>query len=266
MPAGRPLIELDSKLITRRYLGGESEGFLAQEFGVGRSTIHRRLGAEGVALRSPTEASNLLRFKTFELTEDLIQLFDGLLLGDASIEQHANSMGRLELTQRRPCVGWLREIATVLELAGVRTSIADRGARGFQLRTRKYATLTDQRSRWYPGGTKTVPEDVRITPLSVSHWFWGDGSIGNNGYRIEFCTDGFSQEEVEGLGARLSDLIHAPVKARLRTRSLPYFRIYVERAAGRHRLAKMLRPHCPVCFQYKLEVKNGNGHCGDSRS
>lgn len=189
------------------------------------------------------------------MTASFVELLDGLMLGDGCLEYNRVSETRIEVTQQRPTRLWLEDVATALRGHGVEVKISDRGPRGYQLRTGKYATLTQQRSRWYPGGKKRIPEDLCLTAVSVAHWYWGDGSTENFGYRMSFCTDGFTSQENQELAERMSCLLQAPVKARLRTKSSKYHRLFVETKEGRRNLVELIRPYCPACFAYKLEVR-----------
>lgn len=257
---------LDSVAIETAYALGKSEAAIARELGIGRSTVHRRLVGQGVPLRDAVEASDLRRKRTVTLTEETRELIDGLLLGDASVGDHRNSEARLELTQRRTCADWVANVATRLESAGFDTRITDRGVRGLQLRTGKYATLTIERRRWYPDGIKAVPRDVRLTPLAISQWYWGDGCTGNNGYRMTFHTEGFQRAHVEFLGTRLLDLHGISSRLEMRRaspasqtrplRSANQYILTVSTSQSRRRLTKLLAPFCFKCFAYKLETKN----------
>lgn len=254
---------LDNAAIATAYGLGKSESAIARDLGVGRSTVHRRLIEQGAHLRDAVEASDLRRRRVIALTEETKELIDGLLLGDASVGDHRRSEARLELTQRRACEDWVVDIGMRLEAAGFDTRITDRGARGLQLRTGKYATLTVERHRWYPQGVKAVPHDVRLTPLSIAQWYWGDGCTTKDGYRMTFHTDGFQRTHVEFLGARLHDLYG--ISSRIETRraapstQLPLrsdqYILTVSTSQSRRHLTKLLAPFCPRCFAYKLKTK-----------
>lgn len=72
--------------------------------------------------------------------------------------------------------------------------------------TKCHPDLAKQRERWYHNGsrTKTVPQDVLITPKSVLFWYLGDG------YKQKttpvFATMGFTAIEVDMLIMRLRDI------------------------------------------------------------
>lgn len=254
-PLGRPRRALDDAWIASVFLSGASEVVIAKHLGVQRGSIHRRLVSSGVPLRSAVEASDLRRFREFEETPKALTLIDGLLLGDASIECCMHSESRLELTQRRGCVAWLRRVAREFCQLGIETVLTDRGERGFQLRTGKYATFTRQRRRWYPHGIKYVPPDVQLAPEALAHWYWGDGSTENAGYRMAFCTDGFSKHDVGFLAERLHSLYGWRPTIQRRPRGYRGFRLAIAKRDDRTALTGLIRPYCPRCFMYKLKVK-----------
>jgi len=250
---GRPRRELDTTRITSEFLAGRSESWIAAQLGVSSSSIHRRLVSAGVPLRSAVEASNLRRFRTFPETETVLELLDGLLLGDAFVGDHQASEARLAISQRRDRRSWLDAVQKQLQEAGIETTIKDRGvARGWELRTGKYASLTKQRRRWYPKGKKIVPLDVRLGPQALAQWYWGDGSTGNDGYRMVFNTQGFTRKHVDFLRKRLNQL-HGWQPTMHRNRK--GFVINVSREEDRAALVDLIRPYCPSCFNYKLEIR-----------
>jgi len=62
--------------------------------------------------------------------------------------------------------------------------------------------------KWYTNRVKHIPDDIKITPLSLAIWFADDGSISKIGPRqlgIKFATHSFNENEV----IRLQTLINA---------------------------------------------------------
>jgi hypothetical protein len=55
------------------------------------------------------------------------------------------------------------------------------------------------RQRWYPQGIKIIPKDFKITPLSLYHWYIGDGSFfqDHRERKIILYTNGFTKEDVD---------------------------------------------------------------------
>jgi len=267
-PVGRPSKQLPDNHIQAMYLEGSSEAEISRKLGVGRTTIHRRLVNMGVDLRTPTEASNLGRHKTFLIDPNLLSIIDGLLLGDAWIELSANSEGRLCLEQTPVHESWVDAVEVALINAGIQCTRSIRKPRYSQingnivkgkgtvmLRTRKYQPFTEQRKRWYPDGVKCIPKDVDLNPISLAHWYWGDGATSNHGYRMVFHTDGFDETDVIFLRDRLHDLYGWTPKVNRRSDQRGFI-LTLARVGQRNDLVRMIRPFCPPCFQYKLNIKH----------
>lgn len=258
-------MELPVEEMVVRYRAGASESDLARNLGVSRTTVHRRLLKAGVVVRSVRAANALRGHKEFPEVETAVELIDGMMLGDGWLEGNPNSAARFCLSQRSGRKEWLVQLQAEWAALGVesRFSLREprdhvlkdrvvRSSRADMLRSLKYATLSRQRERWYPGGIKVVPEDVRLTPVALAHWYWGDGALENNGYRMAFCTDGFTWEECKRLVGRLHTLygwegrIHSH-------RGKP--KIVLQRREDREALVELIRPLCPPCFTYKLDTK-----------
>lgn len=252
MRTGRPPAVLDDALIVHLYADGHTESDIARILHTSRSSIHRRLLYNRIPIRSVYDANALRRHKTRDLSS-VLDMLDGLVLSDAHIECDGRSEGRLEVTQRRACKPWLEHIRDELARVGVDATISDRGRRGYQLRTLKYVDFTDQYHRWYPDGTKVVPSDVILNATSIAHWYCGDGELESYGYRMTFCTDGFSIDEVRFLADRLMTLYAVHVRVFNHQPRQP--RLCVERKADRILLADTIADHCVPCFAYKLAIK-----------
>jgi len=69
-----------------------------------------------------------------------------------------------------------------------------------------------ERERWYKDGTKQVPDDILITPLSLATWYMDDGSLGSSNERLVLCTDSFNEKSIEILRNKLLEYnIHSKV-------------------------------------------------------
>ena len=77
------------------------------------------------------------------------------------------------------------------------------------LTSRSSYQLAEWRSRWYPNGTKAVPAELVMTPVTLANWFMGDGSSGINAgttIRAFLHTEAFSSEDLTLLEAGLASL------------------------------------------------------------
>jgi len=157
--------------------------------------------------RSVSEASRSLDYDQSYLTEEIIEMVDGFLLGDGHISKN-NTVARLS------CGLQYEEFAKYLMkgFQSYSTSVdryKDAGmSSGFQWqgRTRFHPDLFLQYQRWYHDSKKQPPNDVRITAKSVMMWYLGDGSIvhGKNTVTLRLATDGFLPEKVEFLAEQLN--------------------------------------------------------------
>lgn len=220
----------------------------------------------GVPLRDAVQATALRTRRTFCMTPTLLDVVDGLMLGDAWLEVNANSEGRLCLEQIPERGDWLDMVESIFDSEGVTCSRQHRPPRqarikgrefiskgSIVLRTGKYQPFTEQRSRWYVEGKKRVPLDVRLTPQSLAHWFWGDGCTGNNGYRMVFHTDGFNESDVDLLQGKLRSTFGWEATKQERRKGV--FTLALSESEFRRDLVGQIRPYCPPCFAYKLNIK-----------
>jgi len=245
------------------YNAGWSIHQIAKERGWHYSTTRSRLLRMGITLRSVSEGVHLAkRVSPVDLPERAMELFDGLLLGAGSLER--GSVGsRFSLGQRKDRAEWLRDISRRFESYGIQHTIG-RGARrrkvvikgdlcqrrdSLVIRTRSYPALTDLYARWYPDGRRRIPADLRLTPLSISQWYWGDGYVGNGGYYAAFCTNGFTRQGVERLIGQLEDSFGWLPTTGARNQ------INLTRMEDRARLIEMVKPFVLPCFDYKLRLR-----------
>lgn len=135
----------------------------------------------------------------------MYDLLDGLLLGDGNISLQKKAINAYF---RQTCKSkeYLEYIQPLLELVDIpfEKSIYYRGEKlaSYMLTSRVSPFLTEEFNRWYPNGTKIVPNDLVLTPLCVCHWFIGDGTLSSaHAYfmGIKIATHSFTREEREFL-------------------------------------------------------------------
>lgn len=254
----------DAELVTR-YQEGQSISVIARHLGWHYEKTRQRLLRAGVVFRSNAEAVHLARkLPDLKPSEKLIELVDGVLLGDGHLERNKFS-GRLSLSQRLDRSQWVEQVRHQLEEHGLLTSktkhkkgtvkIRNRTYQrreGHGLRTRSYSWFAEQHTRWYPNGTKRIPFDVRLTPTSIAHWWFGDGGVGCNGYHARFSTDGFPKEDIKFLLKRLHEE-HGWEGSHTKRN-----RILLSKAKDRENLLELVTRHTPDCFQYKVQLRTGN--------
>ena len=117
------------------------------------------------------------------------------------------------------------------------------------LKTKSCASLLREKHRWYDQTGKVVPADVVLSGKALALWLCGDGTVAGNGYRVYFCTDGFSISDVSNLRTLL--LATHGIEAHQNKRN----RLLICRSESRRRLAALVKPHMPAVFAYKNRFK-----------
>lgn len=105
---------------------------------------------------------------------------------------------------------------------------------------------------WYPGGHKVVPRSLGLTPITIAHWFMGDGSSWAlsgrpNLVRAKFCTNGLPLADIDRLGRMLAGMGIVAV----RYESDPV--LFVNDAISIIELMDTVKPYLVPSFQYKLK-------------
>lgn len=105
------------------------------------------------------------------LTDDLLQLLNGLLLGDGGIASRPNRIPRFELTGKSE--EYLRFVSAEFQRHGVRNKVA-RHANGYwRLWSQAWPSLRTIVADWYGVGTRkrAVPVGLVLSPTAVLHWY-----------------------------------------------------------------------------------------------
>jgi len=249
--------------VVRLYLTGLSIRQVANRTGWSWGRVRARLLRAGVT-RPSGLAVHLARANDLRVTTRLRSLVDGLLLGDASIEAGYHT-GRLRISQSGDRQKWVPLLQTQLLELGVisRLRIKSGGEviihgkaclrkQSTVLTTLAYQWFLEQRQRWYPDGEKVVPQNVDLSPVSLAAWVCGDGNRVCQGYRIEFCTDGFPPINVLWLAKELKDRFGWLPTVTNRNR------IQIGHQADRDTLVSLIRSLVPDCFQYKLDLRESS--------
>lgn len=250
---------VDSASVVSAYAAGESASALARSHGISIWAVLKRVRDAGVPVRSIKEQCEKHRSPPTTDAYTFGEIVEGLLLGDAYIDRK----GLIHLEQSDVRFGWVEQIASLLRDVGAESKIIPippktrfiegrevRSGDAHVLYTPAYVELQAERKRWYPGGKKVVPRDLLLTPMSVAHWFCGDGTSSPEG-SLSFCTNGFLPEDVEFLVQCLQrDLgVHAHTG---RTSREGQLKIMVSQRDEAVKLQRVIEPLLPECCLYKL--------------
>lgn len=149
------------------------------------------------------------------LTIEQQQILDGLLLGDGYLTRYRrNAYFRLKVITK----SWTNLVKQILPFQwgkdGYTKELKEKNKHHYSIYyciTLSDIFLTKQYNRWYPNNKKIVPKDIKITPLLLKHWFYGDGSSykvkNKNSVSIKLSTDGFTLVECRFLVQKLRESI-----------------------------------------------------------
>ena len=142
------------------------------------------------------------------LSDAAIEIMEGELLGDGGLESSA--------TSGNP--GFAHSTANFCYSCYLEKSLADKDlytnvellpSRNGGKPQRRICTPNNQAfrsllARWYPQGTKVVPEDLVLTRIKCLHWYLGDGYVEKKNAKLSTC--GFTWDEVRHLVVMLGTL------------------------------------------------------------
>lgn len=197
-----------------------------------------------------------------------IEIFNGVMLSDGHL-QHTGSTSCFKINLGgHEHVDWLAEIKLALlnmDVAvysqwpkfGVET-LNGKQYEYTRMNSVASSILEREHSRWYDGHTKIVPNDISITPITLAHWFMGDGSSSYKAdstakhtyVQVELSTFKFTYDEVSRLVEQIRllgvDAVHLQMQ-----RGKPTIRIGYSESVNQFML--IVSPY--LCESYKYKIK-----------
>jgi len=151
-------------------------------------------------------------FKELNLSDEFMEHLVGMLLGDGYFSNRNKSKHSCQFIMTNVNPSYIYELSKLLTYENIdhTVKIKDK-AGGFpgsrkssSLYTKFYKTFAELESKWYEqrsDGThfKVIPNDLKLTPISLLQWYIGDGYLVNlKGVpqRVQFCTDRYSNDEI----------------------------------------------------------------------
>ena len=146
-----------------------------------------------------------IRTDLTELTPLQEQVLVGKMLGDGTLTVKQNNgmntanvaWGQKEEDYTDWCVNILHDLGTK---GGCVTS--GYGTTMYRGRTKNTVAIYNLFSSWAISGTKEVPKNIKLTPISMAFWYMDDGTLchaEDQEDRVRFATNGFSLESCEHL-------------------------------------------------------------------
>lgn len=153
--------------------------------------------------RSRSECKRFLDWNISFFSEKIAEIVDGLVLSDASVTPQGQVVATLRHEEFRDYWSSLLSPYVPVNL----TCYPNKGDKPyFRFCTKTHVDFQQQRKRWYPNGIKKIPEDVKLTPLSVLMWYLGDGYFDLKCRHIYLHTNSFCPTDVKNVVDRLNDL------------------------------------------------------------
>lgn len=169
-------------------------------------TIRNSLRKNSIRIRSRAGENHV------KIDGILNEILNGELLGDGCLDLGKEAKGAIYRHTNKyiDYLKWLFTKLAILGLKGNGKIYINSHGQSYQANTYRYRELTDLREKWYPHGVKAIPEDTSLTPITVLHWFLGDGSLikrrDRNLYRLYLATDGFTYDDVYKLNSEIRDM------------------------------------------------------------
>jgi len=191
--------------------------------------------------------------ETLEALEGLI-ISDGMISIDKKQKYHRFSISSCQKEFIEYCRTFFKEFnASEINARGALGNSRNKGYEksSYSFYTSFHPDFTKQRIRWYREGTKIIPKDVKITPLMLKLWYYGDGSIvtnrNSNTCVVRLSTDGFLNEDIDFLVKQLEIQVgilskNSDKRIKLKTSSIPDFFNFIGRASDID------------CYAYKFDV------------
>lgn len=214
-----------TKILTREFFinnyvySKNSIKELSLKTNINRHVLRGYMKRLNIPIRSSKEQINIsYPPKEFELTEECISFFDGLLLGDGSIPyRNAGSRIYSHGCKYREYLEYIKKRARKYGITFSPILTRQRQDSRYKnnnytesfLQSHRFKTFELFRKRWYPNGKKIIPKDFRFSKDSLLHWYLGDGHF----YRhILLCTHGFNLDDLQFLKNLLKDKLGISVR------------------------------------------------------
>ena len=197
-----------------------------------------------IKIRTLSEAQEL-NANFIELTNELINFINGLLLGDGSLVYSPNkkSCTYSHSDKNKEYLVWLKN---QLESLNIKCSeVKPHTNNTWHLNTKWYRDFVKIRKEWYPDNKKKIP-NIKLTPIVLFNWYIGDGSFKKSkSQKVVICSS-FDQRGKEFI----NDLINL-----IGIKTSVYNDCIYIKSESRKLFFKYIKNHnysIPKCYKYKF--------------
>jgi len=194
---------VDKALLQELHGQGLRASEIAPIMGLGASTVNANLKKMGLshAKGGRVEVYQARARSCGSLPPEFREYLDGLLMSDGSLRP-ITSAGISSYSQTCVERDWLERIKDEFGKMGIQGTVSPErrvkekpGRPAFVFRTLAYRELGEQRTRWYPGGSKTLPGDLNFnSPKLWNNFVCGDGHFSGNTH-LELGLDKYGKEK-----------------------------------------------------------------------
>jgi hypothetical protein len=262
---------LTREFLERKYLQEKlSASQIAHTVGCCKWTVREYLRRHNIARRLNSYALHLRYAKSFQLTDEVKNYVDGLVLGDGHIFQKNKWSARYDQGFSARFRGWAFRILQDFHKFGIEGSFLETVTKDtiikktgqhlksflcIMLYTKFYETFTFFRKRWYVNGIKVIPRDIELTPQLLANFHMGDGEHDLATGRVAFSVNSFCAHDVKFLVKKLQDTLGVEAK------------VYPNRGQDNQPRIKLSRKDSEIflsytklfkvsCFNYKWGIRN----------
>ncbi|MHA2331474.1 MAG: hypothetical protein ACXAEU_05560 [Candidatus Hodarchaeales archaeon] len=229
---------------------------IASLIGCSNNAVFVALKRHGITRRTPKESLHLTLKKNIPLIGELKQFLTGSLLGDGFLSNYAISSSYTLDSKYREYAMHIRSFfrssgyGTRIRYVKVKHPTKNKLLPAYRLYVEATSQLLEYRKKWYPDGTKHIPKDVQLTPITCLYWYVEDGTLATYKKRVSFIamsTECFLEEENLHLVESLEKILDVDgIKINKRNN------IYLNKCAAK-KFLKYMGGKSPVkCFNYKF--------------
>ena len=258
--------EVIKQAIIQDYINGLSIRHLVNKYKKSQEDISKLLKSENNIQIRTSSYYNTCK-KCTELSLEQKYIIDGLILGDGSIvlpKDQTTPYISLGNTQKE----WIDYIRSVLPFENTITTVPAstttfKTKKGYKTYSKKIAyyyksktdiSLINIYYKWSVNNRKTISFDLYLHPLTVLHWFYGDGyscyTKGKKQITVSLCTHNFNEQEVKILQQKFKEI---NINFRIYKKDI-YFMLVMHRKSEIIKFFEYIKPvHCIKAFDYKFK-------------
>lgn len=264
-----------SALMTKEYLMQEyvnneqSLNQIARKIGCSKKLVLINIKKHKVSTRSNSLAMHIRSRRNFKLDGKVKNYVDGLILGDGHIFQRSQYSARYDQSITTKCREWADRIKLDFSDFGIDTALLDYMSSPMVIKktgqvissfpqvllfTKFYEEFAFFKERWYPnGGTKTIPDDIEMAPITIANWYMGDGNFENTTGRIEIAINSFSPNDIQIVQTKMFKTLGIQPKIYPRRNQNNQPRMKFNRIDA-SKILKYTQDYKIPCFDYKWGI------------